>query len=180
MSKQMHGDSFNSAITFFISSFFNQKSNLLCTGLRILRTTTNTRAEANLVKSRYYWQKMDAKLEAVPLVDIDDEGRFKYILIKVYGKEQADGTEPSKLIVRGYKRAEWHADIYDEASGSIRALGLDTECLGGGRIEHFPESKLLKVYGHSTGYGKADHDEARRILLTKYANYQIETSDEGY
>lgn len=53
---------------------------------------------------------MDPKLEAVPLVDIDDEGRFKYILIKVYGKEQADGTEPSKLIVRGYKRAQWHGN----------------------------------------------------------------------
>lgn len=51
---------------------------------------------------------VDAKLEAVPLVDIDSEGRFKYILIKVYGREQADGTEPSKLIVRGYQRAEWH------------------------------------------------------------------------
>lgn len=53
---------------------------------------------------------MDAKLEAVPLVDIDDEGRFKYILIKVYGKEQADGTEPIKLIVRGYKSAQWHGE----------------------------------------------------------------------
>lgn len=51
---------------------------------------------------------MDAKLEAVPLVDIDKEGRFKYVLIKVYGKEQSDGTEPSKLIVRGYQRAQWH------------------------------------------------------------------------
>lgn len=51
---------------------------------------------------------MDAKLEAVPLVDIDKEGRFKYILIKVYGKEKSDGSEPSKLIVRGYKRAQWH------------------------------------------------------------------------
>lgn len=54
---------------------------------------------------------MDAKLEAVPLVDIDNEGRFKYILIKVYGREQADGTEPTKLIVRGYKRAEWHGNF---------------------------------------------------------------------
>lgn len=53
---------------------------------------------------------MDAKLEAVPLVDIDGEGRFKYILIKVYGKEKADGSEPSKLIVRGYKRAQWHGN----------------------------------------------------------------------
>lgn len=51
---------------------------------------------------------MDAKLAAVPLVDIDAEGRFKYILIKVHGKELADGTEPSKLIVRGFQRAEWH------------------------------------------------------------------------
>lgn len=42
------------------------------------------------------------------------------------------------------------ADIYDEVCGSIRALGLDTECLGGGRIEHSPEQKHLKVFGHST------------------------------
>lgn len=49
----------------------------------------------------------DAKLDAVPLVDID-EGRFKYILIKVFGRQLADGSEPSKLIVRGYSRAEWH------------------------------------------------------------------------
>lgn len=55
---------------------------------------------------------IEAKLEAIPLVDIDSEGRFKYILIKVYAKEQPDGSEPSKLIVRGYARAEWHGEIY--------------------------------------------------------------------
>lgn len=48
------------------------------------------------------------KLEAIPIVDIENSGRFKYILIKVFGKEQADGVEPVKLIVRGYQRAEWH------------------------------------------------------------------------
>lgn len=52
---------------------------------------------------------VDAKLEAVPEVDID-EGIFKYVLIKVYGKEQSDGTEPSKLIVRGFNRAQWHCE----------------------------------------------------------------------
>lgn len=97
------------------------------------------------------------------------------------------------------------ADIYDEVSPGIRALGLDTECLGGGRIEHFPDAKKLKVYGHSTvclvilpsrsssintllvcfvprsqGFGRADHAESRRVLLTKYTDYTIETSDEGY
>lgn len=60
--------------------------------------------------AKFYCVKMvDAKLEAVPNVDID-EGIFKYVLIKLYGKEKADGSEPSKLIVRGFNRAEWHSE----------------------------------------------------------------------
>ncbi|XP_055605460.1 sex-regulated protein janus-A-like isoform X2 [Uranotaenia lowii] len=122
---------------------------------------------------------VDAKLEAVPLAEID-EGVFKYILIRVYGKEKDDGSEPSKNIVRGFLRAQWHSDIYDEVSQSLAGLGLETECLGGGRIEHKPDQKFIKVYGYSQGFGKADHQESRRILLTKYEGYEIETSDEGY
>lgn len=57
---------------------------------------------------RFSKAMVEAKLDAIPVVDIDDAGRFKYILIKVYGPEKSDGTEPSKLIVRGYKRAQWH------------------------------------------------------------------------
>ncbi|XP_055382926.1 sex-regulated protein janus-A-like isoform X2 [Condylostylus longicornis] len=123
---------------------------------------------------------VDKKLEAVPNVDIDNEGVFKYILIKVYGKEKSDGSEPSKLIVRGYQRCQWHSDIYDEVSNSVQGLGLDTECLGGGRIEHRPDNKKIKVYGYSQGFGKADHSESRNILKTKYTDYEIEISDEGY
>lgn len=48
------------------------------------------------------------KLDAISIVDIENSGRFKYVLIKVFGKEQADGIEPFKLIVRGYQRAQWH------------------------------------------------------------------------
>ena len=44
--------------------------------------------------------KMDALLDAVPLVKID-EGIFKYVLIKVYGKEDPNnGKEAQKSIVR--------------------------------------------------------------------------------
>lgn len=63
----------------------------------------NTSAKFFCVK-----KMVDAKLEAVPNVEID-EGIFKYVLIKLYGKEKADGSEPSKLIVRGFNRAEWHS-----------------------------------------------------------------------
>lgn len=30
------------------------------------------------------------------------------------------------------------------------------------------------------GFGKADHLESKRILQTKYKDYEIETTDEGY
>lgn len=98
-------------IVFFI--FFLCISLSLFAGIRLLRTVPSTKFASNLIKNRYYSKQMDPKLEAVPLVDIDDEGRFKYILIKVYGKEMADGSEPSKLIVRGYKRAQWHGNSFN-------------------------------------------------------------------
>lgn len=72
---------------------------------------------------------MDPKLEAIPLVDIDNEGRFKYILIKVYGREQADGTEPTKLIVRGYQRAQWH--------GNERIILLSHRCIDAFLFIHY-------------------------------------------
>ena len=45
------------------------------------------------------------RLQAVPDVDID-EGRFKYVLIKVYAS--TDSNETFKHIVRGYCRADFH------------------------------------------------------------------------
>lgn len=41
------------------------------------------------------------------------------------------------------------ADIYDEVSTSLQGLGLETECLGGGRINHDAGNKHIKVYGYS-------------------------------
>lgn len=31
----------------------------------------------------------------------------------------------------------------------LKALKLEAECLGGGRIEHHPDIKKIKVYGYS-------------------------------
>lgn len=42
------------------------------------------------------------------------------------------------------------ADIYDKVSDDFKKLNLDGECVGGGRINHDPEGKKLKVYGYST------------------------------
>jgi len=45
-------------------------------------------------------------LEKIPDVDIDDKGRYKYILIKV--TDQNDSSNISKFVVRGGQRFDFH------------------------------------------------------------------------
>lgn len=59
----------------------------------------------------------------IPLVDIDPSGVFKYILINVYDKAKNE-AEPQMVIVRGYKRCNYHSDIFDEVR--ILAIYLDS------------------------------------------------------
>ena len=51
------------------------------------------------------WPGMDSVAE----VEIDKEGKFKYILVKVWeeGREEA-----ARIIVRGTAEAEFHPDIF--------------------------------------------------------------------
>ncbi|CAH1639388.1 unnamed protein product [Spodoptera littoralis] len=121
-------------------------------------------------------KKMSTALEALPKVDIDPTGVFKYIMLNVYDKTKVN-VEPV-LIVRGYKRCNYHSDIYDEVQERLQPL--DCEPLGGGRISHDPENKKIHIYGYSQGYGKADHDMAAKLIKKVYPGYSITVSDEGY
>ena len=88
-----------------------------------------------------------AKLASIPDADIDPDGVFKYVLIRVNSTEDDDS---SKDIVRGYAWAEYHADIYDKVPENLeKAGGVDCECLGGGRIKHDSQAKKIHVYGYS-------------------------------
>ena len=49
-------------------------------------------------------------MEAVDEVEIDKEGKFKYILVKVW-PSTANEEDPGRLIVRGTVEAEFHPDI---------------------------------------------------------------------
>ena len=60
--------------------------------------------------------------------------------------DEGEEKETSKLLVRGYSWAEYHADIYDQVEEKLRDIGLDAQCLGGGRIIHKPREKYIKVY----------------------------------
>ena len=94
----------------------------------------------------------------------------------------ADKDSTNKLIVRGYGRCEYHADIFKETKNSIgRGSELSLKCLGGGRIRHEPEKGTLFVYGYSQGFGRADHQKTIEILKKSYPQYDsITFSNDGY
>ncbi|XP_050680518.1 14 kDa phosphohistidine phosphatase-like [Leptidea sinapis] len=121
--------------------------------------------------------RMASRLDNVPLVDIDTSGVFKYILLKVYEKV-TNNQEPEITILRGYKRCNYHSDIYEEVQAKLAPL--DCEPLGGGRISYDPQSKKIHIYGYSQGYGKADHEIAAKLLKDVLPGYVITISDEGY
>lgn len=115
------------------------------------------------------------RLNAVPDVKID-EGTFKYIQIKVY----TENGSQEKIVIRGDKSAEYHADIYDSVAPGITGIGLDPEPIGGGRIKHSVSDKTLFVYGYSMGYGRAEHEITVDKLKKAYPDYSVTFSNDGY
>ena len=41
------------------------------------------------------------------------------------------------------------ADIYDRVEKDIKRMGLNSDCVGGGRIQHDKSEKKILVYGYS-------------------------------
>lgn len=104
---------------------------------------------------------------------------------------------------------QFAGDIYDEVTAKeLAPKKLDSECLGGGRIQHNAEEKKILVYGYSQvisrwekrristwekfltacpispfhfqGFGKADHSVSVDLLKKSFGDYTITWTDEGY
>ena len=136
--------------------------------------------------------------------DIDNSGRFKYILIEATDKASGE----TSTLVRGYARCPYHgmkhssfhtrfflpADILDEVQEKL-GKGIKLNCTGGGRIEKDNNAATIKIYGYSQvhnveiyngkcllmqGFGQADHSIAQRIVKAAFPNYEVTTSNDGY
>ncbi|XP_039939379.1 14 kDa phosphohistidine phosphatase [Hirundo rustica] len=114
-------------------------------------------------------------LSRVPDVQIDADGVFKYVLVRVRGAGAL-----AKDVVRGHGWAEYHADLFERTAEELARHGLSCECLGGGRLSHRPEERKIHVYGYSVGFGRADHAVTTEKLKAEYPNYEITWADEGY
>lgn len=112
-------------------------------------------------------------LEEVADVTID-HGRFKYVLLRI---SSAQKPAESKLVVRGYRRADYHDNIFQAVS---RSLGdaYKVEVLGGGRIENDIQS--IRVFGYSSAFGAAPHELAAALIQRSYPMSAITPSYTGY
>ncbi|ODM96220.1 Extracellular exo-alpha-(1-_5)-L-arabinofuranosidase [Orchesella cincta] len=122
-----------------------------------------------------------AKLDKVADVKIDEKGKFKYILIKVYATDSTGKhvDENSKLVVRGRGDCPFHGDIFDKFQEETAQLeGIDDEILGGGRIQR--DGNKILVFGYSQGYGRADHTLTVELIKKSYPTHEITWSNDGY
>jgi phosphohistidine phosphatase len=118
----------------------------------------------------------------VPQVEID-EGVFKYVLLRL--TDSSSGR--SKLLVRGAAAAAYHNHILQHTKGQLQKLcpqgTLQLDVLGGGRIEHYADHKVISVYGYSAAFGPAVHEVTAALLQRWYPFYDassITWSYEGY
>lgn len=118
----------------------------------------------------------------IPQVKLDDEGRFKYILINVEFPQEGETLE----FVRGYLSCAYHANILDKFNkeemqnsnifykGKSIVEATEVSCPGGGRIIHGKEKKELAIYGYSVSFGQGDHNRVVDILK-KHLDYEEES-----
>ena len=55
--------------------------------------------------------------KAIPNADIDGDGRFKYVLIKVFKESDSDNF---KYVVRGYKSAGYHGNVISDLEYNVQ------------------------------------------------------------
>lgn len=63
------------------------------------------------------------------------------------------GVKVASLSATGWRALLHLADVYEETSEKLHAQGVETECTGGGRIDHNKEKKMILVYGYSMVQG---------------------------
>ena len=118
----------------------------------------------------------EKKLNEVSDVRIDDSTRFNYILIKITTTD----THKSKCILRGYDCGKYHSDIYKNELNLLDSHALRSECVGGGRIDHDKNRKMMLVYGTSMEYSQGDHELAAEMLRESFPDYNVRFTCQGY
>ena len=118
---------------------------------------------------------MSQSLDRYKDIEIDEEGKFKYIQIKIVNKKDPKDT---RIIVRGYKQCKFHDEIFKlfmEKANVTLEDPYNYEVLGGGKIEYKDNNSKIYLSGQSTVYGQCDHYTTMEIIKKNFGDkYVIE------
>jgi len=127
-------------------------------------------------KSTTYSSSSSSKDSLDTCVSID-EGANKYVLISAFRKE-----EQQKFVV-SQRGAHYHRNVAESFLPTLEEHGYtNIQIQGGGRISLNSNETKIHVFGHSYGFGQANHEEATEIIRndTRYSHYHVTWSNDGY
>jgi len=107
---------------------------------------------------------------SVPNVEIAP-GKHKYVLIHAN----------DEYFVVSRENAAYHRNAAEPFVEKLERWGYQNiEVTGGGRIDF--QQDTIAIYGFSYGFGKADHEISRTVVLEdeRYKDFTVTISDEGY
>ena len=163
------------------------QSNAASASVSAIRTSavgSEAAAGSNRNSERQSWEK-------VPSVCIA-AGAHKYVLISAvepssYHSESQPTTTidtiETTFFVTSKSLASYHRNVAEPFVNRLVANGYkDIRVTGGGRILLNPEDKNIEVYGHSYGFGLADHAKSKEVILAdeRYKDYSVSWSNQGY
>jgi Janus/Ocnus family (Ocnus) len=105
------------------------------------------------------------------------DGRHKYVLIS------AEMGGDVQYFVTSRKGAHYHIDAAEPMVADLKRSGYtNINVTGGGRILLDHSNKKMEIYGHSYGFGLADHAKSRETVLSdpSFKDYDISISNDGY
>jgi phosphohistidine phosphatase len=114
----------------------------------------------------------------LPNVSID-EGAHKYVLISAI---LPGGGERQNFVVSRHG-AHYHRDAAEPFVEALERSGYSSiRVTGGGRIRLDQDKKKIEIYGHSYGFGLADHALSKAVVGadSRYKGFDITWSNEGY
>lgn len=98
----------------------------------------------------------------IPDVEIDKEGKFKYIQIKITNKEK---KEDERLVIKGTATCKYHNNIFDAFMEKLNPTDKEKynfDVLGGGKIEF--NGNKIHIHGESSVYGPCNHELTSKML----------------
>jgi phosphohistidine phosphatase len=114
----------------------------------------------------------------IPNVTID-EGRHKYVLVSAI----SPNANERQYFVVSKRGAAYHRNAAEPLVDSLERCGYRSiDVTGGGRIDLDCTKKTIHVYGHSYGFGLADHALSKSVILQdpRFADFDVTWSNEGY